>query len=680
MTALADLPPDLLQLICRRSEAIELWKCGSKRLMARLANGGAHDIKLEDYHSTTTSRFPKCLLSFSNMRSLSIDRRTYKLMEPEDLSPLLQQLPPTLEKLILKFKGVEESFVAIENEGYYDVFGDEEQDPKPLSTSLSRNWSIKGAFPRLKTLILEDNRSRPTDWTKHEIADLPSTITHLRLPNYAGFPQDAYDFMPSSLQTLDAAENSTNFDEVTLLRLPRTLTSFSTRSQSYLEYLSSYPPSLTDLSSTMHSWTINASNRFSNFVTLCIFTIPLEYCTTYAYTFGGDWKQYTSEFLAALPRTLTRLELPSFSTEGVLFSALRLLPPTLTSLSLHSIFWDEGNPEFPRDVAGYANAVFPQIESLTIRLTSPQVLMHLPQSLIELSSSKCDSLSNDIVAFAERLPRNLTDLWLSEGCKWTTDAVKALPRSLRRLRLASSSFMAPAFAYLPPLLEKFDIGEFINGGDLERVGSLDRSGHYQFFDMSEEMEEYQALEGSDEFDADDDGGFDLFGDAPQYRSRRMVTKTRNKRKMREIVLPSAANGPYMLKSLQLSNQRLYTMESLLPSLPRTLTELALPFMLTGHQGLPAGLKVLHTHGYGDFSANDVDALPKSIVTLNMGFRSADKLPADLTPFLPPNMDAMLCLGLQAFAKDFFTQASKRRNQPLASPDPRVLQRFKRNAD
>lgn len=664
MTTIADLAVDVLKLIFRRYEAIELWKCGSKQLMAKLANGGASDISLSDPHSTSRSRFPKCLLSFSKMKSLRIKRHSHRLMEAEQLSPLLQQLPPTLEKLELEFKNVEDSFELIANEGFFDVFGEEECEPQPALTYLSRNWSLKETFPVLKTLILDDWYASETKWTKHEISDLPASLTSLRLPCMSGIPYNAYQFLPAGLQILDVSAGSAMLSDSLFEHLPRNLTNLKTPSIGlYMESLIKIPQSVTNITCYMPSWTIELSTHFPNFVTLCTSTIDPSSRVLKTSVFGDDWAYIDNIFVSALPKSLTHFATSTIPRVGLLFSSLRYLPSTLVTLDLHSILWGE---ETPKDTLH----AFPLLESLSLAMVSPEVLMHLPPTLTALYVKKSDIVEFEIAIFASKLPRTLTYLQMSQIYTWSSDAIKALPRALRAFEVPYSHVMAAGFAQLPPFLRSISLGYLIEHAIPRCIGNSD---YYLAFDQSDEMEEFQCYESApeDQFeDTDENDGFGLFGDGAPPN---LVTRLRPKRKRREIVLPTA---PQTLKTLQIKSYHHYDTNLLIASLPPNLTELVIPFICSGFPRLPQGLKVLRTK-LERFSSEDFASLPKSLTVFDFGFMYSDDLPRDLTSFMPPNIDAFASgNGLKRLAEECYSKASHFRAAPLSTPDPRVLQRYR----
>lgn len=107
---ISQLPVELLAKILDGDHsfgAILLWKCGSRALMARLANGGIKHVELVDNNPFVAASWPHCLKYFK-LQSLSITQG-HGFDSSLDVRKELKQQYSGLEKLVLRFPGASEA-------------------------------------------------------------------------------------------------------------------------------------------------------------------------------------------------------------------------------------------------------------------------------------------------------------------------------------------------------------------------------------------------------------------------------------------------------------------------------------------------------------------------------------------------------------------------------------------
>lgn len=692
MTTLAELSSDILQLILRHGESIELWKCGSKRLMSKLANGGVTSVTLCDHHPTTTSRFPFCLSSFRNLRSLSINRGHHRLMESEELGKALQSLSSSLESLELVCVGAESAFLPTTSLGSIFAMLDEEEAEGQPEVSRSLIWSVKSVFPALKSLHLKDV-STDSSWTGNELDELPSSLTSLRIAGKRLLsPLSSYKRLPEGLLTLELGEiDSTTIPVEFYQMLPRGLTSLG---EQYLritnEALPHLPPSITHLSLNRSSWDVTQDPAFcAPFAITSLILQFLRESRTVTFVFSWESRCYAEEFIRTLPRTLTTLHLIPINPErpiSLLVNHLPLLPKNLTSMSVTHLLID---PQTPLDVDA-CRALSPPLRHFLITTAIGPELKYIPRSITSLvvDRSPAKSLPEDTLppglnqlSWQGPIPqkhfypiaslRHVIRLRLASFASWEEKDIEVLPRLLLFLGIGHSLVTVEALIHLPPGLVELEVGEVAHVDDpfahrdrplgttwSESMRKKLSSSYFPLgiYDYSDEMEDYYAPE-----------TWDNTGNLHPTSGTKMQ---RPKAVKRTVVLPEL---PLSLKRLSLESKFHYG-PSLIPSLPAGLTHLSIPFISCEHPKetslLPRGLTSLRTRvERGNLSEEDIANLPRGITNLSLHYRITD---AEIASALPPNLNAELSGDVSDAVRDLARQS---RNLPVVTPDPRVRARF-----
>lgn len=722
MSLLGDLPSELLGAICLRHESIALWKCGSKRLMSKLSNG-VLAVHLEDPNFNSTSRFPKCLSSFHKLRELSIRRGQYRLADPEDIRTSIQSLSPSLEHLELRFTEVEQVFA--EPTSIVDIFDESLYGKLQPRAQI---WNIGSVFPKLHTLILEDEHLESTSWTSLDFESLPSTLTYLRMANRQLLNPDFCAALPKSIQILDLEGNQDRFlSSEFCASLPRGLTSIGSLQDNSghtdLEGLASLPKGLSALSihlppSTPQLTTLDIHMpslvfaEFTNLTQLSLYKhdAMLAEDTAKDIFFRPDW-------LKSLPKTLKTLQLPTkawANNDAVLrIGDMQYLPPGLTDLALARLAYDSDHFT-EKDGGGMViNPVdfealyekFPKLLhlSLDVELASADLIRFLPRTLTHLhlqSSSKrvnnLDSVdfppnlktlywrhpfhnTHDLTTGIaspgpiDLLPRHLTRMSITSEAVWTKQVTSHLPRTLTEVVILHALITEEAFEVLPPYLKNLEISQFAKESDKIallpfRTISEPTSHEREWMEWSQQDEEWDHdLEEREEMVVTEDINE---GETQDIEATTATTsmKMKPKRLKRHVSLEKLPQG---LKHLLIRKQMHYS-PGLIASLPRGLRSLEVPFMNPSEAiQLPRGLTVLWAEVEGSMIDSDIDALPKSISCLNLIVKDRSQLSPDLDALLPPNL---IFSNVDEWSPIRVSRLDRERNEPMRTPDPRVIAR------
>lgn len=715
MTILSDMPVEVLALIALGYEAIELWKCGDKRIMSKLASGGAVSLKLQDEKFDSTSRFPRCLVEFAFLRELSISRGDHHLMDAEDFGKCLQQLSPSLLKLRIESAGSMAAFVApVATATFFDdeeVPADDQDDNHPGSTI----WNVKRTFPRLQSLILQGG---PPKWNDLDFLQLPSTLTHLKLPFVDHFRPLAFQSLPTSLTSLYLnPKQYSSLPTELAAALPRTLLAIDSTAYIFnVDNISALPTSLTSLVPGQRvDWSPSFAAVWPPLATVLEVNIPPhvgpslgddlslpKHLTTLE--FGGksdsEYLVLKTDTLAALPRTLTDLQIWPASIDwagvvpGTLPSALtRLAIPTTSlftsqaaSVLPRSIkhLWFLRNPRLrsptiERDAAldELDHAIFPilppaisELYIETMRNTGDGVLEGLPNGLRCLTIA-CPIMPSNLAL----LPRGLTELSLRSTYVCLKDQVEQLPRTLTTLKL-DAPIHADSVGALPSALADLTLGEILPiGADVStskivrlRVREeTDAPAHDEYSDSDEEWDQTDGYEYSDY------RGFSVFGDSDSDDDESTEVK-RRKRILRNVCVSA---WPPNLVFFHLTENFNYSKE-FFASLPDTVTTfLAQTMPAVALTALPKNLQFLGCRIPDAITAQHLAALPRSLTHFS-GQERNFSLPEDVSHLLPPHINPT-AKSLRKFAAARVKKARMLQQGNLPLLDPRVAQRFARHS-
>lgn len=672
-----------------------LWKCGDSRLKHTLSRGGVTSVSLIDMHSSSTSRFPRCLSSFLKLRNLSIDRSSNRLMNPEEGAVLLQSLPSSLERLELTFDNVEECFYI------YSASGDSSGTLVPSD----KIWSVKKAFPSLRTLLLDDSRAlrQNSSWTETDLNELPPSLTHIKLcPGLARYSPIFCAALPKGLLTLECSfviEASLALLEA----LPPSIICPPPMKIREIQHLDQIPASATRLSLQnvpFENETLSCFSRFDNLVELCLSR------TSYWFFENADPSQieFSRDFLCSLPRTLTKLELPEFLGQD--FATLQIedlqhLPTGLVDLTLFSLAFSYEKEKLAAQTND-GKSLMPlehihALRRLVIQdVVSIKLLNRLPASITELTlngSGESEPIEEHLFnpalpsslktlswrqAFlnphcSSNLPRHMTMIDLMSPKIWDAKSIAGLPRCLTSLRLRDSLVTEEACEHMPPTLSILQVSQFAKAGD-ENV----RFGQEAYYFASAEAQDWDyyieanpsentSKSGSSDHSREESP--DLIYMHSEYPEQEKVISRRVKRDVSLSSLPQSLTELKVTKSVHYSS-------ALVPSLPPGLKNLQIPFLDSSHPRealhLPRGLLTLHMRPYGQLQASDIDDLPKTLTSFSFnGERNG--IEGDLHDVLPPNLDMRRTSSGLSIIRD--REAARFFGSPLVTPDPRVVARL-----
>ena len=351
---LGRLPCSILGQIFNNQDSswcvLELWKCGSSELNARLAKS-ITDIHLTDLDPLSTSRWPRCLKEFP-LERLSVNRGDHgPLGTTLALQKQLKKLSPTLKSLSIIGRGASRAFFFVPNERTES--DDEPADAPPSKRSkleeashdepYLEKWNLNMTWPQLERLnigLQERDYSAPEDLSifhSSVFGFLPRSLTYFNFP-YKFIDQAHRDLsaLPSGLKTLRLQHWV--IDPEGLKTLPKTLTNvgriLGEHALDMIFFHSKILPNLTDFPSDldittmdgnlasytydgtpwpesfryMPLWHVNSKQMFTK--------LPSKLVTLLSV--GGDeTTTLRPRYIAGLPRTLETIQLMKVQWEGI---------------------------------------------------------------------------------------------------------------------------------------------------------------------------------------------------------------------------------------------------------------------------------------------------------------------------------------------------------------------------
>lgn len=397
---LDDLPSEIIASALQYASfaTVSLWKCGNLRLNSKIV-AGVTEISLLDTDWTSTSRWPKMLVSLTKLQRLEINRGDGALMPSHmALAEHIGSLSPGLKALVLESKeAILSLFLRPPPKVHHSAY-----EAVTLSFDESCMLPLEKLFPRLETLSV--GRKCSVDATVHFYSvGIPSTLTELHTSSFPGNMGVGFG------------------------GLPRGLIAWSTRAQgqriassSVLDDYSLLPPSLTTM-----------------------IEIPRILLVAGMVT-------------ALLPRSLTgEIRLPHFHPKIAL-----QLPQGLTSLHLEFVnlphfaavgtIWTAALPR------GLKSLFF----DITEHEPNIRELRHLPQTIEKLRISE-DCILQDIATYCMRRPefnfrllwpQNLRSLKLN-GHIMSIDLFQYLPPNIKDLGIKIAPPAEFEGSYLPRQLK-----------------------------------------------------------------------------------------------------------------------------------------------------------------------------------------------------------------------------------
>jgi hypothetical protein len=582
-------------------------------------------------------------------------RQSESLMDSFELGCLLRQLSSKLEVLKLDCKEAEQAFLEDPLGGLSLLELDPSGETVENSGVKPRNsiWNIGEVFPNLTTLHLTGDSCL----TNSDLTCLPNSLTNLKITSAQ---EDLYwdtSILPRGLLKLHMG-HSKELSDAMLKTLPPGLTVLDSADslKKDVNIFPSLPSTLTDIPG--ESWHLTTSTGPvipPSFRTLDLTEISCPY---------QPWTDF-------LPLGLTNLDISSIEPPLILTKdALRALPRTILELSVSGLDWSAGIQEsdfppnlwslfmddcsrmscedwgkFPKSsmrkivttmiddcivptealqllFSSYPNLNFLRV---TIKEPNPHKFVALPESTRDLIYLRYLSLRRGRISSAtlrERLPSGITNLRLLANPRWKPEDFKGLPRSLKTLTFSGDTWCHNSwFQYLPRALETFNINDL--------KGEIDES---VFQDLPPSLDDFSITE-----------------------------------RLLNIPLNAFKHLPHSLKSLDFATNPSMGPE-VIALLPRSLTYLDMNFSTIRDEdfkNLPRGLQHFR-YRIDDGEPRRASKRPKSSLT------------AAVVPYVPESLHFDLpwytsdCPGFQAYRS--FAQV--RKSAPTATPDPRVLQRFR----
>lgn len=478
------LPAEILSSILGFSNALlaplSLWQCGS-RALHRLLSRAVTKIELVNRKEYAFVHVPVFLSSFRQLETLVIDRKRFGLVYPGQTLQVLQSLPPTIIKLVFRFKNA--SHLLTVDTYLSSPSASKEQSSTPLGAYESY-LDLSSLYPRLESLEFgfDDNL------TYLGLESLPDTLTELTA--YMKFHDHHPEHMPASLRRLSLGVGEHFPDELLAFLPPHIeeleLVRASPRRNLAMSTINSLPRSLKSLK----------FKQFARQLADGIPTLPPHLTALIGY---ADMQPCIREHIDALPKHLTELELSMCC--DVSPADLLALPRSLTSLtaSLTLEHQDHGNIFPPNltwlkvEVNYYQSGlVFPStLRFLDVGFTEATLedsyLQDLPPLLTDLTI-----LGIATVDLSHRFPSHLTSLDLQTGQE--ISFLPALPESLRRLGLGAPIKVSVLFSLPTRLrdlqiqlisdLEEFDV---THPETLERISLLRKKAQEEGFVADENL-------------------------------------------------------------------------------------------------------------------------------------------------------------------------------------------------
>lgn len=381
-TTLSKLPGAILDEIFKGEHSsflvVTLWKCGDSLLNNKLARDITY-IDLKDTQTQFASSFPTMLSRLSSLRTLRIDRGSFKLMPPKgDLATQLSMLTTSgLEIFKISSSDSTALFRAFIGSG----------GPKtPIK-------SLVGSFDALRSLSL------PNSLPANAIPDLPPNLTFLEAPGFditlASAP--IFSALPKHLETWHGQFNISPMDGQNVIKDAELV-------RSALQRIFADPPP--------HLSTI-----------FCIMTKskPFDY-----------WPSNVG--FSYIPRTINVAE-GLYRLDCLTMDELRTIPPVTTKIIISGLSEEwKSHPPQPAEWMALLPLHLERLEFEGQPIPfSLEFLRHLPRSLKKLTTSGLSALRElrwcDEMKAPGFWPPGLTDLALyCEGI--TTEAIACLPASI----------------------------------------------------------------------------------------------------------------------------------------------------------------------------------------------------------------------------------------------------------
>lgn len=395
MVGLADLVPELIQEILDYNDVshqvLALYSTGSKALQRKLLS--IPSISLCNDRGFALPTFPKLVVQLRSLRSFSVVRHGYIILDHPSITEALLGVGQQLFKLVLDF-GRASSILAT-------IFRSQSTDIPPLATLASASATgepsapLTAAFPALKSLNIADI---DLDTIVLLSTHAPS-LTHLET-NFSReiAVREAFKVLPPSLHRLKLTWREPNFPNL-FGHLPRDLQHAELNFASPMNTL--YAQDMALLPQTLLTLHLSQS---------CFLSPETAAALPRSITSLSDfYVRQEEETLRALPPSLKRFV--SNNRLRISYPLLQDLPRTLQTLGKLTVAKTDSRDQvvaFPPDLTDL---------NLVIATTAlPTIWASLPSKLTKLNlSHNSKKLSRKAIA---ALPRSLLDLEAVVGEIW----------------------------------------------------------------------------------------------------------------------------------------------------------------------------------------------------------------------------------------------------------------------
>lgn len=517
---LAKLPAEIVGKILSTRDCsalvLKLWKCGDLLLNSKLSSGLTY-LYLRQGRVATGFRsfFPRLVCHLHGLRYLRIDCRYSIMVNPTKLTPIISNLPPGLQTLIIR-----DSFALAATLDLSHVSVDTFQLLKSEDILSAPALNLSRILPQLRTLKLMPSMLADES-TFHRLppqcfALFPPTLTKMRVPIRVTTEQqwNLLKQLPSALCELDLR---LDMDELPSLKWPSAELPNVETIRAYMNpdsLLTWLPPTLTKLKGK-YAWSLESARAWpSSTRVLHLEALNLDSFTSANTSWHAELPKslevleivkdaeeviLASDLFCNMPPSLTdakieipidfsdapnqmgRLETRNFSKlkmlsmyQGITCAQLCLLPRTLEDLdiSLEADPSDPGQAEFFLDISNLP----PHLTSFSLYFEGSNkhhLQGRFPSSLtaLDISSDELDTtslpkfpdsitrltlglpLAEDADSLQWALPRSLETFFAST---WHCDALEAFPKSLTSLRFRA-------------LLGCFSSNKFAEGCAFERL-------------------------------------------------------------------------------------------------------------------------------------------------------------------------------------------------------------------
>lgn len=281
-----------------------LYSCGNSLLNERLKIGGVttwHDKSCNLYLNRLEFAIASKLVSVS---------LEFRFFSTPVINRYVRSLSPLLRSLNVRLGNIDTAFFKDETADFQEVF-----DPSFIYPSSDCPWTVRKSFPALELLHISGyNGNLNPVCAAQFLAGLPSSITDLYLPIFAGIEFDLYPFLPSQLSKLRriGGRNWTAYPS-------------SHHSLNSLEHL--------DLSIPTKPLCTYGLTRWHPIHDLSTLVLPRSLTSLILYCMNN------LPDLNDLPSTLTSLELSSIASIQLShpYEVLRQIPSSLTSFAADSL-------------------------------------------------------------------------------------------------------------------------------------------------------------------------------------------------------------------------------------------------------------------------------------------------------------------------------------------------------